>query len=45
MPTDAFNNFAKQCAAIMGSPWAFILAVVIVLTWAVTGAQFEYSDT
>jgi low affinity Fe/Cu permease len=45
MPTDAFNNFAKQCAAIMGSPWAFILAVVIVLTWAVTGAQFAYSDT
>jgi len=45
MPTDVFNNFAKQCAAIVGSPWAFILAVVIVLTWAVTGAQFEYSDT
>jgi low affinity Fe/Cu permease len=45
MPTDAFNNFAKQCAAIVGSPWAFILAVVIVLTWAVTGAQFAYSDT
>ena len=45
MPTDAFNKFAKQCAAIAGSPWAFILAVVIVLTWAVTGAQFAYSDT
>jgi len=45
MPTDAFNNFAKQCAATVGSPWAFILAVVIVLTWAVTGAQFAYSDT
>jgi len=45
MPTDAFNNFAKRCAAIVGSPWAFILAVVIVLTWAVTGAQFAYSDT
>ena len=45
MPTDAFNNFAKQCAAIVGSPWAFIFAVVIVLTWAVAGAQFAYSDT
>jgi low affinity Fe/Cu permease len=45
MPTDAFNNFAKRCAAIVGSPWAFILAVVIVLTWAVIGAQFAYSDT
>ena len=45
MPTDAFNNFAKHCAAIVGSPWAFVLAVVIVMTWVVTGPQFAYSDT
>jgi low affinity Fe/Cu permease len=45
MPTDAFNNFAKHCAAIVGSPWAFILAVLIVTTWMVTGPQFAYSDT
>ncbi len=45
MPTDAFNNFAKHCAAIVGSPWAFVLAVVIVMAWAVTGPQFAYSDT
>ena len=45
MPTDAFNNFAKHCAAIVGSPLAFILAVLIVTTWMVTGPQFAYSDT
>jgi low affinity Fe/Cu permease len=45
MPADAFNNFAKHCAAIVGSPWAFVLAVVIVMTWVVTGPQFAYSDT
>ena len=45
MPTDAFNNFAKHCAAIVGSPWAFVLAVIIVMTWVVTGPQFAYSDT
>jgi low affinity Fe/Cu permease len=45
MPTDAFNNFAKHCAAIVGSPWAFILAVLIVTMWVVTGPQFAYSDT
>jgi len=45
MPTDAFNKFAKHCAAIVGSPWAFVLAVVIVITWGVTGPQFAYSDT
>jgi low affinity Fe/Cu permease len=33
MPTDAFNNFAKHCAAAVGSPWAFVLAVGIVATW------------
>ena len=45
MPTDAFNKFAKHCSAIVGSPWAFVLAVVIVMTWVVTGPQFAYSDT
>jgi low affinity Fe/Cu permease len=45
MPTDAFNNFAKHCASIVGSPWAFVLAVVIVITWVGTGPQFAYSDT
>ena len=45
MSTDTFNNFAKHCAAIVGSPWAFVLAVIIVMTWAVTGPQFAYSDT
>ena len=45
MPTDAFHNFAKHRAAIVGSPWAFILAVITVMTWVVTGPQFAYSDT
>ena len=45
MPTDAFNNFAKRCAAIVGSPWAFVLALAIVMTWVATGPQFAYSDT
>ena len=45
MPTEAFNNFAKHCAATVGSPWAFVLAVIIVITWMATGPQFAYSDT
>jgi low affinity Fe/Cu permease len=45
MPIDAFNNFAKHCAAMVGSPMAFVLAVVIVMTWVVTGTHFAYSDT
>ena len=45
MPTDAFHNFSKHCSTIVGSPWAFILAVITVMTWVVTGPQFAYSDT
>src|SRR5438445_4489780 len=45
MPTDGFNNFAKYWAAIMGSPMAFVLAVIVVMTWMVTGPLFGFSDT
>ena len=43
--TDAFHNFAKQLAAEVGSPWAFIAALGIVVVWSVTGPLFKYSDT
>ena len=45
MPINAFNNFAKHCAAVVGSPWAFVLAVIIVMAWVATRPQFAYSDT
>ena len=45
MPTDAFHKFARHCSTIVGSPWAFILAVITVMTWVVTGPQFAYSET
>ena len=45
MAINAFNNFAKHSAAVVGSPWAFVLAVIIVMTWVVTGPHFAYSDT
>ena len=45
MTINAFNNFAKHSAAVVGSPWAFVLAVIIVMTWVVTGPHFAYSDT
>jgi low affinity Fe/Cu permease len=45
MSINAFNNFAKHSAAVVGSPWAFVLAVIVVMTWVVTGPHFAYSDT
>jgi low affinity Fe/Cu permease len=30
---------------LVGSSWAFILAALIIIAWAVTGPIFHYSDT
>ena len=40
-----FATFATTTADEMGSPWAFICALAIVLVWGITGPVFEYSDT
>ena len=42
---DAFRHFANRVSDSTGSPWAFILAVVTILGWAVTGPVFGYSDS
>jgi low affinity Fe/Cu permease len=40
-----FRKFAAKTSAAVGSAWAFILASVVILAWAVTGPVFRYSDT
>lgn len=40
----AFRSFAANSALALGSPWAFALAVVLVLAWAVTGPYFQWSE-
>jgi low affinity Fe/Cu permease len=40
-----FRRFANTTSAAVGSPWAFCLAVVIIVVWAVTGPIFGFSDT
>lgn len=40
-----FTRFSKWVAYQTGRPMAFILAVIVVLLWAVTGPMFNYSDT
>ena len=42
---DFFRRFARAVATVMGSPWAFLVAVSIVAVWAVTGPMFDYSDS
>jgi low affinity Fe/Cu permease len=42
---DTFRIFAERTAALVGSYWAFLLAVLTIATWAVTGPYFAFSDT
>jgi low affinity Fe/Cu permease len=42
---DRFSRFAHQSAQATGSPWAFVVALAVVLLWAITGPLFGFSDT
>ena len=43
--TATFRRLAKVIAAAIGSPLAFVLAVLAVAIWALLGPVFHYSDT
>ena len=42
---ELFRKFAHRTSELTGTAWAFILAVAIILVWAVTGPAFGFSDT
>jgi len=42
---ELFRRFAQLSSNAVGSPWAFLLAFLIVLLWGVTGPIFRFSDT
>jgi low affinity Fe/Cu permease len=42
---DLFRRWAERTAHAVGSPWAFLLAILTIAVWAVTGPYFKYSDT
>ena len=41
----AFQRLAVRSAELVGSWGAFVVAVAVILVWAVTGHLFGYSDT
>jgi low affinity Fe/Cu permease len=43
--TSRFTCFAKWTARATGHPAAFVIAVSVIVTWAVTGPIFGFSDT
>lgn len=42
---ELFRRFSHKTSELVGSPWAFITAVVIIIVWGVTGPIFGFSDT
>ena len=42
---EQFRKLAYGTAEIVGSPWAFLVGVGIVLVWGLSGPAFHFSDT
>ena len=40
-----FELMATKVITATGSPWAFFVALAVIIIWAVTGPVFGYSDT
>ncbi len=40
-----FERFARGAAIAMGRPAAFLVALAVVVAWAIAGPIFHYSDT
>ena len=42
---DAFRVAARKTSAVLGTAWAFMGAVAVIVVWGLTGHIFHYSDT
>jgi len=40
-----FSRFASSTAQVVGHPYIFFVAVVVLILWAASGPYFHYSDT
>ncbi len=40
-----FRKIAAKISLVVGTPWAFVLAIVIILAWFLSGPLFGFSDT
>jgi low affinity Fe/Cu permease len=42
---DFFRRIAHKISELVGTSWAFIIAFLLIVAWAVAGPFFEYSNT
>jgi low affinity Fe/Cu permease len=40
-----FRKFARTTAEVVGSPWAFVVGLLLIVGWLVSGPLFDFSDT
>jgi len=43
--TERFENFSQRVTHAVGRPWAFLIAMLVIIVWAVTGPLFDFGDT
>lgn len=43
--SEYFRTIAVRTSAAAGSPWAFLISILAIVIWALTGPLFHYSDT
>jgi low affinity Fe/Cu permease len=42
---DIFDKFAHRASRLVGSPWAFLVAVSVLLVWVIAGPVLGFSET
>jgi|GEM_PF-1829020 len=42
--TDFFLRIARQSAQIVGSPWTFLFAALVVIVWAIAGLLLRFPE-
>ena len=42
---DSFHKISQNVSSKLGSPMAFLLALLLIVVWALTGPIFNFSDT
>lgn len=42
---DFFTKFTSAVSSILGRAWVFVIALILLLVWAISGPIFQFSDT
>ena len=42
---EIFHRLSVKVSKLMGSPWMFVCALILIIVWVLTGPIFQFSDT